>query len=164
MSAAGDVTGSGGEDDLRSTRPYLVRAIFDWCIDGGLTPQIMANVEMPEVIVPLDYAKDGKIVLNLHPSSVRNLELGNDYLMFSARFAGRAEDIIVPITAVMAVYARENGQGIVFQADGSSMTPPEPPSLSPVDGEGRSGQTGQAGEGAGPSGPKRAGGHLKVVK
>ena len=109
-----------------STKPYLVRAIYDWSLDEGLTPQIMVDVDMPGVIVPLNYVKDGKIVLNLHPSSVRDLELGNDYLLFSARFSGRAENITIPIEAVLAVYARENGQGIVFQPDGSGVTPPQP--------------------------------------
>jgi len=156
-----DGEGSGADIAVGSTRPYLVRAIFDWCLDGGLTPQIMVNVEMPDVIVPLDYAKDGKIVLNLHPSSVRGLELGNEYLLFSARFSGRAEDITVPIAAVMAVYARENGQGIVFQADGSSITPPEPAST----GNGRRSEQSVAGSEASESSKsRRSGSHLKVVK
>ena len=107
-----------------STKPYLIRAIYDWTLDEGLTPQVMVDVSVEHVVVPLNYVKDGKIVLNLHPSSVRGLEVGNQYLMFSARFAGRAEDITIPIDAIVAVYARENGQGIVFQADGSGITPP----------------------------------------
>lgn len=86
----------------------------------------MVDVEVDNVVAPLNYAKDGKIVLNLHPNSVRGLEVGNQYLLFSARFAGRAEDITIPVAAVMAVYARENGQGIVFQPDGSGVTPPPP--------------------------------------
>ena len=111
---------------MGSTKPYLVRAIYDWSLDEGLTPQIMVDVEVHGVTVPLNYVKDGKIVLNLHPNSVRDLELGNDYLLFSARFSGRAENITIPIEAVLAVYARENGQGIVFQPDGSGVTPPQP--------------------------------------
>lgn len=158
MANKDDGEGSGADIAVGSTRPYLVRAIFDWCLDSGLTPQIMVNVEMPGVIAPLDYAKDGKIVLNLHPSSVRGLELGNEYLMFSARFSGRAEDITVPIAAVMAVYARENGQGIVFQADGSSITPPEPASAG---GDGGS-VTGSGTSNSSKS--RRSGSHLKVVK
>ena len=109
-----------------STRPYLVRAIHEWCIDNGLTPQIMVDVTVPHVMVPLEFVKDDRIVLNLHPNAVRDLEIGNEYLFFSARFSGRAEDITLPVEAVLAVYARENGQGIVFQADGSGITPPSP--------------------------------------
>lgn len=161
MSGRDDSEGSKSGTAVGSTRPYLVRAIFDWCLDSGLTPQIMVNVDVPGVMAPLDYAKDGKIVLNLHPSSVRGLELGNEYLLFSARFSGRAEDITVPVAAVMAVYARENGQGIVFQADGSSMTPPEPASS----GSGpRSNETAAGSDASGAPKPKRPGSHLKVVK
>ena len=111
---------------LGSTKPYLIRAIFDWCLDEGQTPQVMVDVSVTGVEVPAGYANEGKIVLNLHPNSVRGLELGNEYLMFSARFAGKSEDIAVPVEAVLAIYARENGQGIVFQADGSGITPPSP--------------------------------------
>lgn len=114
------------EPETGSTRPYLVRAIYDWSLDQGLTPQIMVDVTMPDVDVPMAYAQDGKIVLNLHPNSVRGLELGDEYLLFSARFSGRPEDIVIPVEAVLAVYARENGQGIVFQADGSGIAPPSP--------------------------------------
>ena len=114
------------EETPGSTRPYLVRAIYDWSLDEGLTPQIMVDVTVEGVQVPLNYVTEGKIVLNLHPSSVRGMELGNEYLMFSARFAGRAEQLTIPVEAIMAVYARENGHGIVFQADGSGMSPPPP--------------------------------------
>lgn len=162
--------GKGGDTPKSaSTRPYLIRAIFDWCLDSDLTPQIMVNAEMPDVVVPLNYARDGKIVLNLHPSSVRGLELGNEFLMFSARFSGRAEEIIVPVVAVMAVYARENGKGIVFQADGSSMTPPEPGESKPrtsgddAAADSKSGDS-LADSKAGTTPVKRPGGHLKIVK
>lgn len=114
------------EESPGSTKPYLVRAIYDWTLDQGLTPQIMVDVKVDGVQVPLGYVSDGKIVLNLHPSSVGGLELGNEYLMFSARFSGRAEELIIPVEAIMAVYARENGHGIVFQADGSGLSPPPP--------------------------------------
>jgi stringent starvation protein B len=120
------------EESPGSTKPYLVRAIYDWSLDEGFTPQIMVDVKVTGVQVPLSYVSDGKIVLNLHPSSVRGLELGNEYLMFSARFSGRAEELVIPIEAIMAVYARENGHGIVFQADGSGMSPPPPGGDKPV--------------------------------
>jgi stringent starvation protein B len=142
---------SGSESG--STRPYLVRGIHEWCLDNGLTPQIMVDVTLPEVNVPMDFVKDDRIVLNLHPNAVRALEIGNDYLLFSARFSGRSEEIIIPVEAVLAVYARENGQGIVFQADGSGITPPSPP--------GNRSKKNAEDETAGKS---RQGSHLKVVK
>ena len=141
------------EPIIGSTRPYLVRAIYDWSLDQGLTPQIMVDVTMPEVDVPMAYAQDGKIVLNLHPNSVRGLELGDEYLMFSARFSGRPEDIVIPVESVLAVYARENGQGIVFQADGSGITPPSP---MPARRESASAESRE-------QKPKQ-GSHLKVIK
>ena len=108
----------------KTTKPYLIRAIYEWSLDNELTPQVLVSVDQPEVEVPREYSKDGQIVLNLHPQSIRHLELGNEYVMFSARFAGKPFEVIIPVSAVLAVYARENGQGIVFQADGSGMTPP----------------------------------------
>ena len=140
-----------------STRPYLVRAIYDWSLDQGFTPQIMVDVTLPGVDVPMAYAQDGKIVLNLHPNSVRGLELGDEYLMFSARFSGRPEDIVIPVASVLAVYARENGQGIVFQADGSGITPPSPmPS--------RQESTAEEPRASKPGPGPKPGSHLKVVK
>ncbi len=150
-----------------STRPYLVRAIHDWCLDNALTPQIMVDATLPGVAVPQGFADDGRIVLNLHPNAVRGLELGDEYLMFSARFSGRAEEIAIPVEAVLAVYARENGQGIVFQADGSGITPPSPPGRKPgaETGEGNGGKDGPDSDGndTDGKGPK-PGSHLKVVK
>ncbi len=154
------MSGDAGDADSAcgSTRPYLIRAIYDWALDQGLTPQVMVNVELAEVTIPKNYSKDGKIVLNLHPSSVRGLEMSDEHILFSARFAGRAEDITIPMDAVMAVYSRENGQGIVFQADGSGVTPP------PL-------KTGKVRNKSAPSGnlhsvsgSSRSGSHLKVVK
>ena len=117
---------NGPDSTSESTRPYLVRAIHEWCLDNSLTPQIMVDVAVEGVSVPMEFVKDDRIVLNLHPNAVRDLEIGNEFLLFSARFSGRAEEIILPVESVLAVYARENGQGIVFQADGSGITPPSP--------------------------------------
>jgi len=144
-----------------STKPYLIRAIYDWCLDEGQTPQIMVDVSIEGVAVPMSYANEGKIVLNLHPNSVSQLEMGNEYLLFSARFSGRAENITVPVAAVLAVYARENGQGIVFQPDGSGVTPPPPRQerKSPDDGNDPNTAAPPSGR-AGTAGPS----HLKVVK
>ncbi len=141
-----------------STKPYLMRAIYDWTLDQGLTPQIMVNVELAGAGIPKSYSKDGKIVLNLHPDSVRGLEIGNDFLVFSARFAGRAEDMAIPLESVMAVYSRENGQGIVFQADGSGITPP------PLKDKKSDSKVKLASNALAGSRPNKAGSHLKVVK
>jgi len=115
-----------GADDVgaaKSTKPYLLRAIYEWAVDNRFTPQILVSAASPEVVVPTQYVKDGQIVLNIHPHSVKDIELGNEYLMFSARFVGNSFDVSIPIAAVMAIYARENGQGIVFQGEGG-VTPP----------------------------------------
>ncbi len=115
-----DKSKSGGSDNRRSvlpgsTRPYLIRAIYEWTIDNGLTPQVRVNTEIENVVVPLEYVKDDQIVLNIHPQSVKALELGNEFLMCSARFSGKPFEVCVPVFAVMAIYTRENGVGIVFE-------------------------------------------------
>ena len=102
---------------MTSTRPYLVRAIREWALDNGLTPQILVDADAEGVTVPDAYVKDGKIVLNIHDQAVNNLELGNDNVSFSARFGSKAIQIDVPIAAVLAIFARENGQGVFFQAE-----------------------------------------------
>ena len=81
---------------VTSTKPYLMRAIYDWALDNGLTPQILVNAVHESVVVPREHVKDGQIVLNIHPQSVRNISLGNDYVMCSARFSGRAFELTVP--------------------------------------------------------------------
>jgi stringent starvation protein B len=120
---------------LASTRPYLVRAIFDWALDNGLTPHILVDAGAHGVKAPPGYARDGKITLNIHPQSVQGLELGKEWVMFSARFSGRSFAIEIPIGAVLAVFARENGQGFFFQsdtADGDGDKPePTPPEAAP---------------------------------
>ncbi len=98
-----------------STKPYLIRAIYEWTIDNGLTPQVRVNTGFKNVIVPTEYVREGQIILNIHPQSVKELELGNEFLMCSARFSGKPLEICVPVSAVMAIYARENGVGIVFE-------------------------------------------------
>ncbi len=111
-------------------KPYLIRAIHEWALDNGYTPQIMVRADLPGVLVPVEFIVDDKITLNIHTKSVTRLELGNEYLLFSARFGGRAMDITIPIEAVEAIFARENGQGLVFQhwPDDPS---PEPTSTDP---------------------------------
>ncbi|MBI2747144.1 MAG: ClpXP protease specificity-enhancing factor [Burkholderiales bacterium] len=99
-----------------STRPYLIRALYEWCTDNGLTPYVAVRVD-DTVRVPREYVKDGEIVLNISMDATSALKLGNDYIEFKARFAGVARDIMVPLNRVMAIYARESGQGMAFPLD-----------------------------------------------
>lgn len=99
--------------DATSTRPYLIRALYEWCTDNGFTPYVAVAVD-DSVRVPREYVKDGEIVLNIGFDATSSLSLGNDFIEFKARFAGTAREIMVPIDHVMAIYARENGQGMVF--------------------------------------------------
>ena len=97
------------------TTPYLIRAIFEWCCDNGLTPYIAVKVD-EATRVPMEFVKNGEIVLNLSPSATRNLKIGNELIQFSARFAGVSRELSIPITAVGGIFAKETGQGLAFQA------------------------------------------------
>ncbi|MEO7558486.1 MAG: ClpXP protease specificity-enhancing factor [Gammaproteobacteria bacterium] len=99
---------------MTSSRPYLIRAIHEWILDNGLAPHLLVNALVSGVEIPAQYVQNGKIILNISPSAVHNLELGNERIEFSARFGGTAMTVSVPISAVLAIYARENGQGMVF--------------------------------------------------
>ena len=106
-----------------STRPYLIRAINEWACENDLTPHILVNALGEGVVVPTQFINDDQIVLNISPSAVQGIELGNEWILFSARFSGQSMNIEVPVSAVLAIYARENGQGIFFpEEDGT----PEP--------------------------------------
>jgi stringent starvation protein B len=96
-----------------STRPYLIRALYEWCTDNGFTPYVAVAVD-DSVQVPREYVKNNEIVLNISFDATSSLKLGNDFIEFKARFAGSAREIMVPITHVIAIYARENGQGMAF--------------------------------------------------
>jgi len=96
-----------------STRPYLIRALHDWCTDNGFTPYLAVHVDR-SVQVPLEYVKNNEIVLNVGFEATSGLKLGNEFIEFRARFGGMARDIIVPVDHVVAIYARENGQGMAF--------------------------------------------------
>ena len=114
--------------EILTKRPYLIRAIFDWALDNGLTPQVLVNTTIAGVKIPAGHAPEGKITLNIHPQAVQSLELGKEWIMFSARFSGRQFGIELPVAAVMAIFARENGQGFVFQEEaGTTPDSPEPP-------------------------------------
>ncbi|MBL8333755.1 MAG: ClpXP protease specificity-enhancing factor [Rubrivivax sp.] len=105
---------AGGTDNQgTSTRPYLVRALHDWCTDNGFTPYIAVHVD-GSVQVPMEYVKNNEIVLNIGFEATSGLKIGNEFIEFRARFGGVARDIVVPIDHVVAIYARENGQGMAF--------------------------------------------------
>ncbi len=106
-----------------STKPYLVRAIRDWAIDNHLTPQIVVDAGMDGVDVPQTAVQDGQVVLNIGGDAIRMHVMDNERLEFSARFSGTPYEVVVPVEAVLAIYAKENGQGIFFKGPD---TPPEP--------------------------------------
>jgi stringent starvation protein B len=102
---------------LTSTKPYLVRALYDWILDNQCTPFVVVNAEFPEVEVPKVYVEDGRIVLNISDDAVRNLKISNEALEFNARFNGVSTHVYVPIHAILAIYAQENGHGMVFNEE-----------------------------------------------
>lgn len=112
---------------LSSNRPYLIRALYEWLVDNNLTPHLLVDAEKPDVIVPQAFVEEGRIVLNVAPTAVRNLTLGNDYVTFNARFGGTPMDVVVPPEAVLGIYARENGRGMLFpdEAPAEDDTPPD---------------------------------------
>ena len=102
---------------MTSSRPYLVRAMYQWICDNGLTPYLLVEAAREGTLVPPEHVQDGKIILNIAPMAVSALVLGDDAITFSARFSGRAESLHIPVEAVLAIYARENGQGMMFSED-----------------------------------------------
>ncbi|MBK7414753.1 MAG: ClpXP protease specificity-enhancing factor [Dechloromonas sp.] len=103
-------------EQLPSTKPYLLRAIWEWCCDNGFTPHIAVAVDQ-RTRVPREFVKDGQIVLNLGPGATNKLQIGNEFVEFQARFGGVARELSVPIQQVAAIYARENGAGMAFDLD-----------------------------------------------
>lgn len=174
---------------MQSSRPYLARALYQWLLDNDLTPYIVVDAEQPGVEVPRQFVQNGQIVLNLSPSAVRDLVIENEALSFGARFGGRPMRVMVPTSALIAIYARENGVGMVF---GHEPVMPAPaaevdegpqagPALSGVDGGGEksgesadrgdtaegaeNGETASEHDGASPETPPRRGKpSLRVVK
>ena len=130
---------------MTSNRPYLIRAIFQWICDNGLTPHLLVDAGYPGVLVPQDYVQDGHITLNVAPRAVAQLQLDDELISFSARFAGIPQQLSVPPLAVLAIYARENGQGMAFDPSPHPDPEPTPP------------RTDKAGTETGRS-------HLKVIK
>ncbi|MGV8926784.1 MAG: ClpXP protease specificity-enhancing factor [Ewingella sp.] len=138
-------------NDMSPRRPYLLRAFYEWLLDNQLTPHLVVDVAMPGVMVPMEFARDGQIVLNVAPRAVGNLELGNDDVRFNARFGGVSRNVFVPIAAVLAIYARENGAGTMFEPeaayesegafeghnddDNNNKDPSSAPTMSVIDGD-----------------------------
>jgi len=107
-----------------STTPYLIRAIYDWCEDQGFTAHLLVDTSVEGVVVPQHLVENHTIVLNVKSSAVRGLELGNEWLVFNARFSGQPMDVMVPVAAVRAIFARENGQGYAFD-NAAELSPEE---------------------------------------
>ena len=109
--------------EMTSNRPYLLRALYEWIGDNGMTPHVLVDADMEGVDVPEHSIQKGKVILNIDPAAVRDLHLGNEWLTFNARFAGRSCDVVVPIDAVLAIYCKENGQGMMFAQEEPSDDP-----------------------------------------
>ncbi len=143
---------------MSSNRPYLLRAIYDWISDNDLTPYMLVDAGMDGVRVPPQVVKNGQVVLNLAMRAVANLDLGNEWISFQARFSGVSQNIHIPVQAVLALYAQENGQGMMFPAEegvpppggGGGPVPDDAPSSGPSDDSGDK--------------PSRGAPHLRVVK
>ena len=99
---------------MNSNRPYLLRALYDWICDNHLTPYLLVDTSGDDLNVPQDFVEDNRIVLNISPSAVRDLDLSNDYINFKARFSGQSMSVYFPVEAVLAIYAKENGRGMIF--------------------------------------------------
>jgi stringent starvation protein B len=109
---------------MTSNRPYLLRAIYDWISDNGFTPYMLVDAARPGVRVPASAIRDGKVVLNIAMRAVANLELGNDRIRCMARFGGVSQPLDVPVSAVQAIYAQENGQGMMFPPEDAEIAAP----------------------------------------
>jgi len=144
---------SDESSSMTSHRPYLLRALYEWIADNGMTPHLLVDAEQPRVQVPPHTIKDGKVVLNIAERAVAKLELGNDCVRFTARFGGVSHPVSVPISAVLAIYARETGQGMALPDDiAASSGPDDEPPTEP-----------DTPDDDGPVTPRR-GSHLRVVK
>ena len=158
---------------MTSHRPYLLRALYEWIADNGMTPHLLVDATRPHVQVPVHAVKDGRIVLNVAERAVAGLQMSNDVIRFSARFGGVSHSVSVPVSAVLAIYARETGQGMALPEDTLADAADEadaeievdaeesvaPTTLSVVSDEGAPGD----GDDPHPPTPRRSG-HLRIVK
>ncbi|MCX2972515.1 ClpXP protease specificity-enhancing factor [Halieaceae bacterium IMCC8485] len=122
---------------MTPSRPYIMRALYEWIVDNGCTPYILVDAAIDNVMVPEQYVKDDQIVLNISPTAVMELNISNDAVAFNGRFGGVATDIFVPVSAVIGIYARENGQGMVFEPEEEVEIPPDDTPPEPHNPEGR---------------------------
>jgi stringent starvation protein B len=145
---------------MTSNRPYLLRAIYDWISDNGLTPYVLVDAGQPGVRVPAHVVKNGQVVLNLAMRAVAHLDLGNDRIAFQARFSGVSQSIVIPVQAVLALYAQENGQGMMFPADENDTL-----SANPAESGDEANESNETpATGGDDDRPKRGAPHLRVVK
>ena len=152
---------------MTSNRPYLLRAIYDWITDNDLTPYLLVDAQQEGVRVPPHVIKNGQVVLNLAMRAVAHLELGNEWISFQARFSGASHSILVPLSAVLALYAQENGQGMMFPAEDEQDAPSSPaPAAAPraVEDSPRPEGGDEPPPGDKPTGKGRGASHLRVVK
>jgi len=159
---------------MTSHRPYLLRALYEWIADNGMTPHVLVDATRPGVRVPTHAVKDGKVVLNIADRAVAKLELDNDSIRFTARFGGVSHPVLVPIAAVLAIYARETGQGMALPediADPGDADRQSDAAAADLDGEGDGDSSGVDGEAPVRDAPEddetpppRRGGHLRIVK
>jgi stringent starvation protein B len=112
-------------------KPYLIRSIYEWILDNHLTPYLLVDAENGNAVLPNQFIEDGKIVLNIRPEAIDALSLGNELIEFNARFSGKPMNVIVPVAAVMALYAKENGKGMVFNPEDEDDDVPPPPEKTP---------------------------------
>jgi stringent starvation protein B len=119
---------------MNSLKPYLIRAIYDWILDNSFTPFMLVDAAIDGTLVPEAFVEEGRIVLNLRPEAIKSLDLGNDFVSFNTRFSGKPMQVHVPIQAVLALYAQENGRGMVFDQEeaGDDTTTPPPQPQPPV--------------------------------
>ena len=112
---------------MTSLKPYLIRSIYEWIIDNELTPHLLVDAENSNAVLPIQLIEDGKRVLNIRPQAIQGLILGNNEIKFSARFSGKPMNIVAPVAAVLAIYAKENGKGMIFDQEDEKPenTPPE---------------------------------------
>ena len=137
---------------MTSHRPYLLRALYEWISDNDMTPHLLVDAGQPGVQVPSHTVKDGKVVLNIAARAVGSLELGNDAVRFTARFGGVSHPVSVPVAAILAIYARETGQGMALPDDSGPTDTGDDPPTPPSD------------PGGDEPAPPRRGGHLRIVK
>ena len=112
---------------MTPSKPYVVRAIYDWIVDNNCTPHVLIDAATEGVVVPEDYVTDGQIVLNVSPTAVVSLHLGNDAVSFSGRFGGVPLNVFLPLDSILGIYARENGQGMVFHPEKDTDPDPQGP-------------------------------------